>query len=117
MHTEMKCESGKTEGLRGKKEGWMHTGRVPILYGMQRSAGCVGKKQKAKHFPLFKSLRGIQPLARQVRKPTQLWQNMESGVPVPVIHTQLVSGLCLCWEGEMSFLGARFWQSKGKVRI
>lgn len=35
----------------------------------------------------------------------------------PVIHTQLVSGLCLCWEGEMSFLGARFWQSKGKVRI
>lgn len=40
---------------------------------------------------------------------------MESGVPV--IHTQLVSGLCLCWEGEMSCLSARFWQGKGKARI
>lgn len=114
----MKCESGKIEGLRSKRKGGCILGELPILYGMQRSTGCVGKKQKAKHLPLFKSLRkGSSPFARQVKKPTQLWQSMESGVPIPVIHTQLVSGLGLCWEAEMSFLGARFWQGKEKVRI
>lgn len=50
----MKCESGKTEGLRAK-------GRVDALWesahlvwnAKVRSAGCAGKKQNAKHLPLF----------------------------------------------------------------
>lgn len=57
-------------GPEEQKEGWMHSGRVPILYGMQRCTGCVGKKQRAEHLPLFKSLRkGSSPLPDKLENP------------------------------------------------
>lgn len=112
-------------GHEEQKEGWVHSGRVPILYGMQRSTGCVGKKQKAKHLPLFKSLRkGSGPLpdrwenprscGREGREGGRAWSQLFLFLSFTLSLSQ--AHVCV-GRVRRAFSELAFGRVKGKVRI
>lgn len=117
MHTEMKCESGKTEGLRSKRKGGCILGECPSCVECKGPLAVVGKSRKQNTFLCLKAKERdpapCQPGEKSQAAVAERGEKVaEQGVrcSVPGINTQLVSGLCLCWEGEMCFLSACFLQ-------